>query len=391
MVFLIPGAIFRRLLFSGKFSKHFESGNAFERLIWNLVSGVSILAVCILVFYAFKRWGNVNIWRGPEVDCIIASFQEMYKSNFPQLLDNSNSIKRIAVGLGEIYVISAFLGFFIYRLIKVFNLDNTNSILLGLQGSWHRLIISNKKVNRKHRIGSLYYTVVDIKTLDGILYTGQYHDIIYNQDNIIDAIVLKDVYIFKVLKSDQKAKIKEIKKRLEAGDSSLIFHEENAERYIYKRRVKGDFLSILGCRIDNICITYVRLTRAWQRVKKLINWLYTLTSTALILLSMVYIFIDFQIFDFQNKFSRFTFCVSTMLNTIIFYGVLITLFNLDEKDREPKRFWMDLLNYLVFLVFFSIMYLHSFSILSFGAAILTMIVWFIAMAFIMTPSTAKPN
>ena len=67
MVFLFPGILFRRAFFSGDFNKQFESGNAFERILWNMLVSMIMLVMHSLsiqtynsIFYNVIDFGLKN-------------------------------------------------------------------------------------------------------------------------------------------------------------------------------------------------------------------------------------------------------------------------------------------------------------------------------------------
>src|SRR5690606_2935427 len=119
MVFLFPGVLFRRIFFSGKFNKTYESGNVFERIMYYLLlSLVSITLFCIFYYYFREITGDIiPVFNHIKADEIIHSFISIYKNEFPSLLKHTESLFQLVNLLLSLYLFSIILGFITKKII----------------------------------------------------------------------------------------------------------------------------------------------------------------------------------------------------------------------------------------------------------------------------------
>ena len=164
MVFLFPGILFRRTFFSGKFSKHYDSGNIVDRVLWNIFFSI----ICILLFILVNIFTDNILISSLGISLrqneVINTFEELYKNEFPKLLRDSKSVNDFIWILLSLYIFSTLLGFGLHKLIFIFDLDK-HIPLLKFQSKWDYLLVSNKESNKEHRLGDVFFTQADVKLL----------------------------------------------------------------------------------------------------------------------------------------------------------------------------------------------------------------------------------
>jgi membrane protein len=360
MVFLFPGILFRRTFFSGKFSKHYDSGNIVDRVLWNIFFSI----ICILLFILVNIFTNNILISSLGISLrqneVINTFEELYKNEFPKLLRDSKSVNDFIWILLSLYIFSTLLGLGLHKLIFIFDLDK-HIPLLKFQSKWDYLLVSNKESNKEHRLGDVFFTQADLKLLDNQLYTGRLHDIVLNKENHIESIILSETYKF--YKIEKKAindkKLKEIKEEIKNRKSLKYFYYENQNEYCYKKRIKGDLFTIPNSKVENISITYVKMSTLRDKWSKNIIKFRTLLLLLVIFFSIAYGIWDFGFINFQTVYKRIAFCIMLTFNTISLMLLIINLLSKHEKK------WENVNISIVALVLGSIPYLYIFWIVPF--------------------------
>ncbi len=142
MVFLFPGILFRRAFFSGKFNKHFDSGNSFERILWSVLFSI----ICTFLFSLFINLVNyysensLNYLLKLKTQDILNNFVLVYENKFPSILKNTKSLSEVFYILASLYIFSTLLGYFLHKIIFIFGFEKKFSIF-KFQNSWDYLTI----------------------------------------------------------------------------------------------------------------------------------------------------------------------------------------------------------------------------------------------------------
>lgn len=376
MVFLFPGILFRRMFFSGKFNKHFDSGNIFERVLWYLLLSILCISTFSFISQYFNDYFNINI-SGQE---ILDAFNSLYKFDankdknigLPDIIINPNRLTDTFILLIGLYLYSACIGKILNKVIFILGLQNRYTFF-RFQSHWDYLTSSNNQNNTKHKIGDVYYTKIDIKTNDNELFTGNLYDITIDKEGKVDIISVKDTYKFyKIEKNDSNTKkIENIKERIKEKESFFILHYENDNEICYKKRIKGDIFAISQHKINNISISYIKLSD----IKEKINIGISLFLMIVFLFSILYGIFDFGIIAFNSIYQRLFFCIMLPISacTII---LLYTIFFVVKNNKNYRR-----QKFIVLLICNLLPYLYIFNIISFYCFIAIFLTSFIIIKF----------
>ena len=115
MVFLFPGILFRRAFFSGRFNKHFNSGDTSERLLWNLLFSFLCLFVFFGIYYELHKAKIIT--SNVTYHDITSVFISLYDNKFPSLLQDYFKLKSTFMVLVSLYAFSILSGYVIHKII----------------------------------------------------------------------------------------------------------------------------------------------------------------------------------------------------------------------------------------------------------------------------------
>lgn len=384
MVFLFPGILFRRAFFSGKFKRHFDSGNSFERILWGILLSIvciSLFITCIILLRQYSP-DTVHSYLTFSSQTIIDNFVNIYNNKFPDILRNKSQILEASYLLASIYVFSLVLGFSSHAIIFILGLEKTKAFL-QFQNTWHYLTVSNSQNNNKHKIGDIYYTRVDIKTSEGQLFTGELHDIILDKEGKIDAVAMRETYKFISLnKLNDAAKINELQSQINSDNLSLIMHLETSLEFIFKKRIKGHVFTIFNDHIENISITFVKISHIGQRFQKLLKIILSLMIYLIVLFSITYMFWDLQIFAFNSTIRRVVFCITIPINFLLLVLLIINIASYGKKAK--RKYLIDLKDSASIFIFSILPHFYAFGFISFGRSIIYFLLCFVLLGLILS-------
>ncbi len=367
MVFLLPGFLFRSAFFSGKFNKQFDSGNTFERFLWNLLLSIFCIATFSSISYLFNKIQVIRFEFDVTVNEIIDSFISLYKNEFPNIFKDYAKLKSIFSVLASLCVFSAIIGFFLHNIIFALGLEKRFSIF-KFQDNWIYLTNSNKKNNSKHSLGDLYYTKIDVKSSNNELFTGELLEILSNKDGGIDAITMKETYKFYSLdKNDEnEKKISEVRKLISDDDPYIIMHHENSHLFCYRKRIKGDIFSISDSNIENISITFVKISGFYERFQNYFNTGLTILLLLLFVSSIAYSIWDFHLINFPSTMNRIAFSINTFLSGSLFIILIDSLFDAKKFKTDKKEYSTKIKNSFIVFIFFILPYFSIFGYIKWG-------------------------
>lgn len=387
MVFLFPGILFRRSFFSGKFNKHFDSGNNIERLLWNILFSV----ICLSLFICINTWTKDKITTIFDItsDEILTNFTLIYQNKFPLILNNFDSLTNVFYALISLYFFSGIIGFFLHKIIFIFGFEKRFSIF-KFQNNWDYLTNSNRQNNVNHKLGDIHYTKVDIKTDENELFTGKLHEIIFDKEGKIDAIAIQETYKFyKLNKESEKEKIEEIKLLISDDNPHIIEHFETKDEYIYKKRVKGNIFTVFNDKIQNISITYIKISHFFEKFQKFVK--YTISTLILLvtLFSISYGIWDFHLIEFSSTYKRIGFCIITPLSFCFLILFFIEIFSFKRIKQDKMKFLLDLKDAFLILIYFLIPYLYVFDYVTFYTLIYILLTGIIALGLLLSKNDKK--
>lgn len=391
MVFLFPGILFRRAFFSGKFNKHFDSGNNIERLLWNILFSI----ICLSLFCGFvtfiDSFTDNKLTKIFSIDSqeILNNFVLVYENKFPLILNNSESLSDVFYALASIYCFSAIIGFYIHKVIFIFGFEKRFSIF-KFQNNWDYLTNSNRQNNINHKLGDIHYTKVDIKTNDNELFTGKLHEIIFDKDGKIEAVAIQEAYKFYRLSKDtENEKIVEIKHSISTDNAHILEHFETSSEYIYRKRIKGNIFTVFNEKIQNISITYIKISHFFEKFQKFLKYIVSTLIMLMTLFSISYAIWDFHIINFSTIYKRIGFCIITPLSFCFLILFAIHLFAIEKFKKENTRFWLDLKNSFIIFLYFLLPYLYIFNYIQFYTLILALIAGLILLGLFLSNKKTK--
>lgn len=377
MVFLFPGILFRRAFFSGDFNKHFESGNTFERLLWNMLTSILMLVAFCLSIHFYNIIFSYKIEFALQINDITDTFICIYENKLPTIFISETRIIQTIKLLLSIYLFSILLGYFANRIIFYLGLEKRFSVF-QFQNSWHYLTNSNKQNNISHSIKDIYYTKVDIKTEAGELFTGKLHVISYDKESKIEAITLQDAYKFSRLTfADDSDKIDDIKAAINDKDPHIILHSETKNNFIYRKRIKGDLFTIFNNDLENISITYIKISNFYQKFQKGMKVALSILILSITIFSLSYAIWDFHIIPFSNYYKRLLFCIITPLVFVFLMLIFTSISNTKLFKKNRNQYLKPIKETFYILVLFALPYLYIFNLLKFIYTLIIIIVYFI--------------
>lgn len=363
MVFLFPGVLFRRAFFSGKFKNHFDAGNPFERLLWNILFSVLSITSFSAIIILFNIYSPFKFEFELKTEQILDTFICIYENKFPTAFSSVEYISNSVKLLFSLYSYSILIGYFLNKFIFYLSLEKRFSIL-KFQNNWDYLTNSNKQNNSSHSIGDLYYTKVDVKASNQELFTGKLHDILYDKEGRIEAITIQEAYKFYKCKINKhKDKIDDIKRIATEDDPYIIIHSETNSDFVYRKRIKGNLFTIFNNDIENISITYIKISDFYEKFQKNLKKAFSISLLVISILSISYAIWDFQLFEFKNYARRIAFCIISPLVFALSILLLSTLFNIKLLKAEFKKYINEVKDTIVILIVFLIPYLYVFNVL----------------------------
>lgn len=383
MVFLFPGIIFRKAFFSGKFNNKFESGNQFERFLWNILTSI----ICIITFTITHSYINYFFDDILKFDLtgndILETFICLYESKFPNYLRSSKNFITITKVIFFLYVFSFSIGWLLFKIVTVYRLDKTFGIL-DFNPSWDNIVVSSKINNITHKNGDITFSNLDIKTKNGDLFTGKLHKLFYNKEGKVSTIALKDTFKFYTIKKtiENKKRINHIKYKTKQTDSYFIYHYQNEFEFIYKKRIKGNIFTINEEQIENISITYVKINNVYKKVAKQLTRILVILMFVFSLIIFTNAFWNFEIISFSNEKKRVLFSIITNVILFILISFMISIPNKVKNKTNSKSIVGDFL----MIIFFASYYLYIFDKVPFwGSLVLSLII------FLLLPKNKKEN
>jgi ribosomal protein L31 len=384
MVFIFPGILFRRAFFSGEYQKHFESGNNLERLMWNMLCSILMLAAFCGFIYFFNSYSPFKVEFNITVTDVTDTFLCLYENQLPTVFASEERIIQTGNLLFSIYSFSLLVGFFMNRMIFFLGLEKRYTAL-QFQNRWYYLTNSTKKNNLNHSIGDLYYTRIDVKSAKEELFTGKLHDILYDKEGKVEAITIQEAYkYYRLNTSNDASKIAEVEQLISDNDPQVILHSKSPNSFIYRKRIKGDLFTILNNDLENIAITYIKISNFYKKFQKFLKIAISILILLVTLFSISYVIWDFQLFRFQSYFKRVLFCVVTPFVFSMGLLLLLTLFNIKELRVNGVKYFKDLKDAFVILILFTIPYLYIFSLLK-GIYVILMFIAYTIFASVILP------
>jgi hypothetical protein len=380
IVFLFPGILFRKFYFSGKFGNQFEQGNLLERFLWILLSSVVCMLTVGLLFYSIEEYFDLQLLNNISFEKIIEVFQSLSQNKFPQAFSTKNDMHDFVILILAIYVISGFLGYLLFRTIRVFSLDSWISIL-KFSNNWEYLAQAYKANGVSKKFGDVHTTYVDVLTKSNNkeeLYRGILHNFIIDKDNKLENIIISNCSKFISIENtkENKSKIKSIEKSIKKGENVYHLHKDFKDKKVFKKSIDGNLLVLSNENIINLNFTYIKTSNNVNKWKTyffyFINFFYYTFLLGLIIIP----FLEFQIFFLQTILQKIVFSTTSFLVSIVILNAIRELlFKKNVKEIGFKDMFFT-------AILLATPYLWVFDIFSaLGTIMSSIIVLFIFAAF----------
>lgn len=383
MVFLFPGVIARRSFLTGPFKYKSDNSNSFERIVWSMIFSVTILFVFSLFMnYLSDLNASANLIKFHlSFEKILGNFRLLHENKFPEIFDNKDNLKELAFVFIGLFGFSAAFGYILRHVTLILRLDRS-LIFLKFLNKWEHATISNKRNNSQHKNTDFYTTKVDIKTTEGELFTGRYHDAILDKDGNLYAITMFETYIFKILDpNNDKETIKKIRLKFKSDPNNYKLHVSDSLRFCYKKRVQGDIFTIFQKNIENISITYLSISNFFEKNKKKVSVVINLLTLTSFVVCIGNIFWDFNILSFSTASKRIAFSLTFLFSFLMILTKVGYYFEGEKNDDQ-----LSLLQFIILQFIFIILFLFYLDILNIS---ITSIITFVL--FVLLIGIAKPN
>lgn len=262
MVFLFPGIIFRKFFFRGKFKNQFEHGNVLERFLWNILTSVLCLLSFGIIIYYLTDIYEYKLFKSLEYKDIYNLFNDLSINTFPKKLEEIDGLKLFVQVFSSLYLYSASLGYLSFFIVTRFKLDRRFSFF-RFNNHWEYFANVNSNNFKKLKLFKSYATYIDIliSNKEGKdLYRGRLHEIIYDKDNKIEHIALKDALKFNQIKIDDGTTVEDVEGGIEVNGqfiSEYNIHIKRPNKIVYKKFIDGHIFVIPNNNIDNLNFTGV--------------------------------------------------------------------------------------------------------------------------------------
>lgn len=351
MVFLFPGIIFRKFFFQGKFKNQFEHGNTLERILWNMLTSVFCIFTFAALLYILKAHFDFSFFKELEYKDIYGLFNDLSTNTFPEKLEKFEGLKLFVTVFTYLYVYSALIGYLTYLIVTKFKLDK-RFFFFRFNNHWEYLVNVNSRNFKNLKLLKSYATYVDVligNQESKSLYRGRLHDIIYNKENKIEYIALKDTLEFKEV-YDYKCYTEDEKNFTLDGMTLDInsLHLKRDNKVVYKKVIDGHVFVIPYDGIKNINFTYVEISDRINTRK--LNNVILFTSTLLGPIAIIFLFLNlFFNLLFPNYIDSTLKLVVFTLDAILVLVLLIDLnfTNFKEENLHKNSFYSI---YLILMV-----------------------------------------
>ncbi len=335
MVFIFPGILFRKFYFRGDFTRQFDQGNLLERFIWTLLFSILSLILCFFFIDFMGFCFNVKFLDSISYKTVKEIFDSLSSNKLPEEEIFGKSAVEFLYLILAIYILSSVLGFVLYNLIRILNLDKKFSIFT-FSNYWHYLTTANER-NGVFKSRSKYFTLADIlisgkngdELISGTLY--KYH---INNDNKLECIVLTQAYKYKKI---EKADAAEALTSIAKNEGIYEIHKETSTHYIFKRFISGNLLTIFNENIQNINLTYVRQINNSNNLiifKKYLYWIINVLYYLSILIIFFIPWIDLAHVDLNSIPKKIVFLVFTYMFLTSWVGYINQLLGVRTSNKN---------------------------------------------------------
>lgn len=321
MMVVFPGFLFRKFYFVGEFTKQFNQGTQFDKLVWNLFFSCISILVTILSIFIFKSLTKLSLMESISYESVSKIIEPLQDSIMPDKEVLYQMRKDLIILISLIYFFASFLGIICHQIVRTFGLDITFPIF-RFNNHWYyyinggRILYHNKE-NRKRMF--TYADVLCEEVGKSQLYSGILSQYVVNREtNQLESIYLTNATRYK-----------------------RILNEDGSTKEVETKEIPGNTFCVPYSRVINMNLTYYY--KPIDELKK-IKIIYIINNTlfvSLMLLISISLFFDlsnFGISGFFDKVGYFFWSTFIAANLKIFITNLFApRLEEDDIDKSPKK------------------------------------------------------
>lgn len=338
MMAVFPGFLFRKFYFVGEFTKQFNQGTQFDKLIWNIFFSSIAILFTILSIYLFKRVTNLTLMESISYDSIVEIVEPLQKSDMPEKEKLYRMYKDLIILVSLIYTFASFLGMICHFIVKTFRLD-INFPLFRFNNYWYyyihggRILYNNK--DKRKRV----FTFADVLCEEAgtsQLYSGilsQY--VIDRENNQLESIYLTNAVRYR-----------------------RTLSQDGATKSVATKEIPGNTFCIPYSRVLNLNLTYYYKPVDEFKYKKLGFFTLNASFAILILSLVISLFFDlsgYGISGVLDKVGYFFWGFIIVSNLRLFFTLTFSLEL--EKDKQVNESKKDKFIAAITLILFSLNWL----------------------------------
>jgi hypothetical protein len=362
MVFLFPGVLFRKFYYSGKFTNQFNQGNLLERFLWTIFLSVISLVLCSCFIYYVTSFSGIKLIHNIDFCTISGIFESLATNKYPDAFTNESKMFEIAVVVSTIWVLSAAIGYFCYKLVMLLSLHYVFSTL-RFSNEWHYISIASKENGVSGKWSDNFVTYLDIliqKKEKEELYRGRLKHFFLDKENKIEHIVIENPSKFISIENtpENLTKISALETESINQDSPFTIHKRFLDKVVFKKDIEGKVFILPYENVVNVNITYLKFSNKFDGFKRTLLRCLLFFFYVLLISIVIFPFIKIENAFFDTFIERLFFSVVTLFTSTMIFDLMKSIFQ--GKDILLKKLREDSL----LLLPFSVPYLYIFELTS---------------------------
>ncbi len=156
-----------------------------------------------------------------------------------------------------------------------------------------------------------------------------------------------------------------------------------------KKRIKGNIFTIFNQEVENISITYIKISHLYERFQKYLKLFVSTILLLTVIFSISYAIWDYHIISFKTIYKRIGFCIMLPVNMIFLILFFVEVFSFGEKDK--RLYWIELKDAFLILLFSLIPHLYIFDCIKFYKLIILIFITLIFLSFLLSKKETENN
>lgn len=317
MMVVFPGFLFRKFYFVGEFTKQFNQGTQFDKLVWNIFFSSIAILFSILSIFLFKNATDLPLMESISYDSIIKIVKPLQKSDIPDKEILYQMYKDLIILVSLIYSFASFLGIICHFIVRTFSLD-VKFPIFRFNNHWYyyihggRILYHNKE-NRKRM-----FTFADVlceevgasKLYSGIL--SQY--VINRENNQLESIYLTNAIRYK-----------------------RVLAEDGSTKSVETKDIPGNTFCVPYSRVLNLNLTYYYKPVDELKNKKIGYIINNILFSTLILSIAISLFFNLSDYGINGVLDKIGYSFWGLIFVSNFKILVSSAFNLEqEKEKSVK-------------------------------------------------------